>query len=110
MKSTQLTQGKERRLMFVENKNGVIDGYSAHIGWVTFSKTGNTVYYRDLVLNKIKGGGVRGNFVDATTGDEFWISGVKRRGSNTHWAKSVKVHVDEDAQDEYRTITKPPMS
>lgn len=104
MKSTQLTRGKERRLMYVENKNGLIDGYSAHIGWVTFSKTGNTVYYRNLVLNKVKGGGVRGNFAEATTGDEFWISGVKRRGSNTHWAESVKIHVDEDAKDEYKAL------
>ena len=91
--------------MYVENKNGVIDEHSAHIGWVTFSKTGNTVYYRNLVLNKIKGGGVRGNFEDAATGDEFWISGVKKDGSNTHWAESVQVHIDTDAEDEYRAIT-----
>ncbi len=106
MKATQLTRGRERRVMYIENKNGLIDDrHSARIGWVRFSKTGNTVYYRNLVLNKIRGGGVRGNFEDATTGCEFWVSGVKKNGDNTHWAESVKVHIDEDAQGEYREIT-----
>lgn len=105
MKTTQLTRGEKRRVMYLENKNGFIEGAAARIGWVSFSKTGKTVYYRDLVLNKVKGGGVRGNFVDAATGDEFWISGVKRKGGNTHWAESVKVCVDEDAREEYRALT-----
>jgi hypothetical protein len=107
MKSTQLTQGKQRRLMYVENKSGAIDGFQARIGWVTFSKTGNTVYYRGLVLNRLKGGGVSGNFADADTGSEFWVSGVKKRGSNVHWATSVQVHIDEDARLEYLHLTAP---
>jgi len=41
----QLTKGENKRVMYVENKDGYIDDYSAHIGWVTFSKTGKTVYY-----------------------------------------------------------------
>ena len=91
--------------MYVENKNGFIDGIPARIGWVTFSKTGNTIYYRDLVLGKIKGGGVRGNFSDAATGDEFWVSGVKKRGSNTHPAESaIQVHIDKDALAAYQAI------
>ena len=104
MKSTQLTQGKQRRLMYVENKSGLIDGFQARIGWVTFSKTGNTVYYRGLVLNRLRGG-VSGNFADAVSGSEFWVSGVKKRGSNVHWATSIQVHIDEDAQQEYLRVT-----
>ncbi len=91
--------------MYVENKSGLIDGFQARIGWATFSKTGNTVYYRGLVLNRLRGGGVRGNFADADTGSEFWVSGVKKRGSNVHWATSVQVHIDEDAQQEYLLLT-----
>ena len=105
MKATQLTQGKQPRLMYVENKAGLIDGFQARIGWVTFSKTGNTVYYRGLVLNRLRGGGVSGNFTDADTGSEFWVSGVKKRSSNVHWATSVQVHIDEDAQQEYLHLT-----
>jgi hypothetical protein len=91
--------------MYLENKNGLIDGIPARIGWVTFSKTGCTIYYRHLVLRKIKGGGVRGNFSDAATGDEFWVSGVKKRGSNTHPAESsVEVRIDEDALEAYDAL------
>ncbi len=101
MRSGQLTQGKKKRLMYIENKSGLIEGFQARIGWVTFSKTGNTVYYRGLVLNRLKGGGVSGNFADPDSGSEFWVSGVKRRGSNVHWASAIHAQIDEDAQQEY---------
>jgi hypothetical protein len=51
------------------------------------------------------GGGVRGNHFDEDTGEEYWISGVKRRGSNTHFAESTPLEIDEDARDEYDLIT-----
>lgn len=100
MKS-QLTRGLGRRLMYVENKDGDIDGVSARIGWVEFSKTGKTVRYRGRELASIGGRGVRGNFRDVETHEEYWVSGVKRRGSNTHWAEPVSIEVDPDALDAY---------
>jgi hypothetical protein len=100
-KESQLTRGLKRRLMYVENKDGEIDGAHARVGWLTFSKTGKTVYYRGRELAKANG--VRGNFLDVATRDEYWVSGVKRRGSNAHWAESgVSVLVDADAADEYQ--------
>jgi hypothetical protein len=102
---TQLTRGLKRRLMFVENKNGTIGGAHGRIGWVTFSKFGQTVYYRGRELTKAKGGGIRGNFFDAVTREEFWVSGVKKRGSNAHPAeRGVGVIIDDYAQAEYQTI------
>ena len=101
---SQLQQGKTKRVMYVENKEGDIDGHAARIGWVTFSKTGRTIYYRDLELKRLKGGGWAGNYYGEATGQEYWVSGVKKRGSNVHWAESVSVHVDEDAQSEYEAI------
>jgi hypothetical protein len=98
----QLTRGLDKRIMYVENKAGLIGDAHGRIGWVTFSKTGRTVYYRDLVLTRLKGGGIRGNFFDQATGDEYWISGVKKRGSNGHWAESAIIAVDPDAEAEYR--------
>ncbi len=100
----QLTQGKQSRVMYVENKEGDIDGYSARIGWVRFSKSGRSVYYRNLTLAAIKGGGVSGNYYCEETGEEYWVSGIKKRGSNTHWAESVKLHIDSDAAEEYESI------
>lgn len=56
--------------------------------------------YRGRELRRITGGGVSGNFVDVSTGDEYWVSGVKTRGSNTHWAESTKCRIDDDAVEE----------
>ncbi len=100
----QLQQGKARRVMYIENKDGEIDGYAARIGWVTFSKSGRSIYYRGRELKRIKGGGISGNYFCAATEDEYWVSGVKKRGSNAHWAESVAVHIDEDAATEYEEI------
>ena len=99
----QLTRGQKRRVMYVENKNGDIDGVTARIGWVRFSKSGQSVFYRDRELRKA-GHGIGGNFVDVETGGVFWVSGLKKRGSNTHWAEPVRVEIDADARDDYRAI------
>jgi hypothetical protein len=107
MKSNQLTRGEERRLMYVENKNGYIDGAGARIGWVTFSQTGRSVYYRGLTLKRAKGGGISGNFYEEATGQEFWVSGVKTRGSNAHPAERTQVVVDDDAREEYERLRSP---
>jgi hypothetical protein len=90
--------------MYVENKQGVVDGVSARIGWVEFSQSGSSVYFHGRTLNRIKGGGVSGNFRDAESGEEYWISGVKRRGSNAHWAASTKVTIDSDAREAYQAV------
>ncbi|MCY1646687.1 hypothetical protein OVA11_06245 [Caulobacter sp. SL161] len=100
----QLTRGLPRRVMYVENKDGDVDGVAARIGWVEFSKTGKTVYYRGREFASIGGSGVRGNFLDVATREEYWISGVKRRGSNTHRAEKVAVEIDPDALDAYRAL------
>jgi len=104
MKSNQRNQGKYKRLMYVENEDGLIDGKQARIGWVSFSKTGKSIYYRGRTLLSLPGGGVKGNFMDEDTREEYWVSGVKVRGSNTHYAEHVKVAVDEDALEEYKKI------
>jgi hypothetical protein len=83
--------------MYVENKDGEIDGADGRIGWVTFSKSGKTVYYRGRELRRAKGGGIRGNFFDVVTNEEYWVSGVKKRGSNGHWAERTTVAIDADA-------------
>lgn len=89
--------------MYVENKEGLIDGAEARIGWVTFSKTGKTVYYRGRSL--VMGSGISGNFLDEETREEYWVSGVKKRGSNAHPAgRGVKIEIDADAMDEYLVI------
>ncbi len=102
--NNQLTKGEEKRVMYIENKDGYIDDYAAHIGWVTFSKSGKTVYYQDKVISRIKKGGISGNHMDEKTREEYWVSGIKKRGSNTHWAEPTNVKIDDDAKEEYERI------
>ena len=91
--------------MYIENKDGDIDGVSARIGWVTFSKTGLSVYYRGRTLQRASGGGVAGNYFDVENRDEYWVSGIKKRGSNKHRAEAgIGVQIDDDAQEEYQKI------
>lgn len=101
-KNTQLIRGLKRRVMYVENKDGDIDGAAARIGWVAFSKTGQSVRYRGRTL--LKASGVAGNFMDVDSRDEYWVSGIKKRGSNVHWAESLSVVIDDDAREEYQRI------
>src|SRR2546423_9457744 len=98
MKVNQLTKGLTRRLMYIENKDGLVNGTSARVGWVEFSKTGRTVYYKGRTLKALGGRGIGGNFRDEETGEEYWVSGVKKRGSNAHPAEGgVRVVIDDDA-------------
>jgi hypothetical protein len=41
---------------------------------------------------------------DVGTGEEYWVSGVKKRGSNVHWAERISVEIDVDALDEYHNL------
>ena len=100
---TQLNKGMRRRVMYIESKGGLIDSVNARIGWVTFSKTGQTVYYRGRTLQK--GNGVSANFFDVESGEWYWVSGVKRRGSNAHPAeRGISIEVDPDALQEYQSL------
>lgn len=103
---SQLTRGQKHRLMYIENKEGDIDGAQARIGWVEFSRSGRSIYYRGRELARIKGGGVSSNYMDIETGDEYWVSGVKKNGQDAHWAKRVEVKVDDDALADYSQMFK----
>ncbi|MES1951701.1 hypothetical protein S4A8_12644 [Salinisphaera sp. S4-8] len=90
--------------MYIENKDGLVEGAQARIGWVSFSKSGRTIYYKGRALSSIGGRGVRGNFMDAESGEEFWVSGIKKSGSNAHPAVPTDVVVDDDAREEYSRL------
>ncbi|MGH8106989.1 MAG: hypothetical protein ACREO1_02465 [Arenimonas sp.] len=107
MKKTQLSKGENRRLMYVENKHGDIDGAAARIGWVTFSKSGMAVHYRNRLLSRLKGGGISGNYFDQETGEEYWVSGVKTSGSNSHHGQHLVLVIDEDAKAAYEELRNP---
>lgn len=93
----------QSKLMYIERKTR--DGVNLHhrgpaiIGEVTFSKSGKSIYYKGMAFRRAEG--IYGNYIqfDPTKEnnllteeqyqnqlfeikDEFWISGIKKRGSN----------------------------
>jgi hypothetical protein len=91
-------------LKYVELKTGFNGDGPASIRWVTFSKTGRTVYYRGRTLQRIFRGGNGSNHYDVATGEEYWISGVKKDRHDRHWSGRGVVEIDDDARDEYERI------
>lgn len=89
--------------MYIELKSGGghNDCGSAHIGRVTFSKSGRTIQYRDLKFQSLKGSGICANYFEVESGNEYWISGCKKNGQDRHWAGSGPVEIDDDVREEY---------
>lgn len=89
------------RIMYVECKTGRNDRGGARICRVRFSKSRRTIYVGGLILESCRGAGVAGNYVDANSGFEYWVSGPKKNGRDRHWAGGGDVRIDPDVVDEY---------
>ena len=88
------------RIMYIERKAGALTG-SARIGRVTFNRTGRSIHYHDQVFRRIVGGGFKSNYIEETTGEDYWISGCKRRGGDRMYGSAVPVEIDDDVREEY---------
>jgi hypothetical protein len=91
----------KRRLMYIELKSGYGDRGPAWISLVSFSKSGETVYFNGKAIKRSRQGHFSSNYFDIETGDDYWISGVKKRGSNRHWAGGGMIQVDSNALPEF---------
>jgi len=88
--------------MYIECKAGSLIG-NGRIGRVTFSKTGSTIYYRGQTFQSLKGAGFKANYFCVETGEDYWISGPKRRGGDTLYRSNVPIEIDADVREEYWT-------
>lgn len=89
-------------LKYIELKTGFNDNGPAWIARVKLSKSGRTVYFNGRALKQ--GSICAGNFIDLETGESFWVSGVKRDGTDRHWAGSGKILLEAAALDEYLAL------
>jgi hypothetical protein len=97
---------KKTRIMYIEDKSTGLTG-PARIGRVTYSKTGKSLYYRGRMFQSLKGSGFKANFFDAETGQQFWISGCKKDGTDQLYGGTTEI--DDDVREEYwRAIRKRP--
>jgi len=88
-----------RRIMYVENKSGGLDG-PGRIGWVETTRTNRTFIYQGKRLQKTKSG-FKHNCFDVESGAEYWVSGAKKNGLDKLYGGVV--HIDEDARVDYWT-------
>jgi len=88
-------------LKYIEQKTGNADNGPAWIVRVKVSKSGRTVYFNGRALKRIDGGGIAGNHSDLESGDEYWVSGIKKRGVNRHWEGSGVIMIEASAVPEY---------
>jgi hypothetical protein len=88
-------------LKYIELKSNQSDRGPAWIARVKLSKSGRTVYFNGKALKRASGGGVAGNHFDIQTGEEYWVSGVKKDGMDRHWAGGGIVAIEASAVPEY---------
>jgi len=86
------------RIMYIESKADGISG-PGRIGRVTFSKSGKSIYYRGRLFQSLKGAGFKANYFDAETGEQFWISGCKKDGSDHLYGGTTEI--DDDVREKY---------
>jgi hypothetical protein len=90
-------------LRFIELKTGYGDNGPAWIGHVQLSRSGRTVYFNGKAFKRGSTG--QGNHIDIETGEEYWISGIKKNGEDRHWAGSGKITIEASAVNDYLKIT-----
>jgi len=86
--------------MYIESKADGLTG-PARIGRVSFSKSGSTLYYGGDSFRSLEGAGFKANYYKVSSGEEYWISGPKRDGSDRLYGERVPVEIDEDVREEY---------
>lgn len=94
----------QSKLVYVELKSEQNDRGPAWIGKATRSRTAATVYFNGKAFRRIKGSGISGNYFETESGDEYWISGVKKNGEDRHWAGGGNIEIDRGVVDEYLAL------
>ena len=87
------------RIMYIENKGNENHIGISRIGRVKFSKTKKTIYYKDKTFETLSGRGFKSNYYDTKTGENYWISGCKKRGNDTLYPGIIEI--DDDVREEY---------
>ncbi|WP_416441750.1 hypothetical protein ACH3O9_14730 [Leeuwenhoekiella sp. A16] len=91
-------------IKYLELKSGFSDNGSAWIGLVSFSKSGKTIYFDGKAFQSLDGTGISGNYFDVESGNEYWISGVKKDMSDRHKFGGGIIYVEKRILGEYLKI------
>lgn len=89
-------------LKYLELKSGYSGNGPAWIARVGLSKSGRTVYFNGKALKR--GHDIAGNHLDLAAREEYWVSSVKKDGTDRHWAGSGRISIEAGAVVEYLRI------
>jgi hypothetical protein len=78
------------RIMYIELKDDGISG-PGRIGRVTFSRSGQSIYYRGRRFHTLSGNGFKANYFDWETGEHCWISGCKKLGGDRLYPGKIEI-------------------
>lgn len=79
-------------IRYIEHKScSNADRGDAWIARVYPSKSGKTIYFNEMRL--LRANVIYGNHI-CSKGEEYWVSGVKKSGSNRHWAGGGAVYIE----------------
>lgn len=92
------------RIMYIEDKSEGIEG-EARIGRVYFSKSKKTLYYRGRRFQSLKGRGFKSNYFDVDSGNQYWISGIRKDGNDRLYGGQKGVEIDDNVKEEYLKMT-----
>ena len=91
-------------IKYIELKSGFGDNGPAWIGIAEFSKSGRTVYFNGKALKNSNAQGIAGNYFDIENGDEYWVSGIKKNGTDRHWTGGGKIMIDKNIGELYLSL------
>lgn len=91
-------------IKYIELKSGHNNNGPAWIGLVSFSKTRKTIYFNGRELQSLKGSGINANYFDIDSGEEYWISSVKKDLTDRHWAGNGIIRVEKRILTDYLKI------
>ena len=91
-------------IKYIELKSNFNHNGPAWIGLISYSKSGKTLYFDGKAFQRIGSDRMRGNYYDIESGEEYWISGVKKNQNDRHTFGGGKVYVEKRILGEYLTI------
>lgn len=92
-----------KQLKYIELKSDYDNDGPAWIGMVAFSKSGRTLYFDGKAFRRAEPAGGIGNYYDIETSDEYWISGVKKNGTDRLSGNAI-INVEGRVLDQYLRI------
>lgn len=101
---TSKVNSRRNDIIYGELKSGYADNGPAWIGRASYSDSGRTIYFNGHAFQSAKGKGIGANYIDIETGDEYWISGVKKNQQDRHWAGGGVVQIDQEVVDDYLAL------